>query len=471
MPNDEPAVPQICDLLIQNGRVISMNQRREIYPRGAIAINGRRIVAVGPEREVLPAWRGRRVLDAAGGIVHPGYIDSHVHTTLVNARGAFPDSLGWEGGMAFYDRWWNATEDEDEYASALHAFVEMLGNGTTCVMETGTAIEPDVVAGAMEDAGIRGLVADSWLSDVGELGHGLRRRQFDTKRCLAALGGQLKRNNYCDALVRGHVAIYGMGASSDELMLAAKAAADAGGVTFSQHQSFARGDTAADDKRYGKHPLTHYAEIGALGPNCLFTHMNIIRDDEADAVIASGMGVTWCLTSSMIWGAGGTAHGRHDELYRRGCKMALGSDSGNSALRFDLNQQGVLTVLTARDKRRERTALGPEDALAMLTISGAEAIGLQDQIGSLEVHKRADIVLRSPDTAEAQPALDELQGLVLSQGSKSVDTVLVDGRVVLRKGRHTMLDELQVHARLRESARRMLGRIDMNAPSTWPRVE
>jgi len=468
---DKVAAPRSCDLMIQNARVISMNANREIFTRGAIAISGNRIVAVGPERAVLPLWRGRRLLDAGGGIVHPGYIDTHVHTTLVNSRGAFPDSLGWKEGMEFYDRWWNATEDEDEYASALHAFIEMLGNGTTCVMETGTAIEPDVVATAMQDASIRGLVADSWMSDVGEEGHGFLRRPPNTKRCLAALGGQLKRNKDPEALVRGHVSVYGMGASSDELMLAAKAAADAGGVTFSQHQSFARRDTAADDKRFGKHPLVHYAEIGVLGPNCLFTHMNIIRDDEAEAVIASGMGITWCLTSSMIWGAGGTAHGRHDELYRRGCKVALGSDSGNSALRFDLNQQAVLTVLTARDKRRERTALGPEDALAMLTISGAKAIGLHDQIGSLEVGKRADIVLRSPDTAEAQPALDEVQSLVLSQGPKSVDTVLVDGRIVLRNGRHTLLDEMQVHARLRESARRMLGRINMNAPAAWPRVE
>ncbi len=469
--SSKPAAPQACDTIIQNARVISMNERREIFPKGAIAIAGNRIAAVGPEREVLPAWTARRVLDAQGGLVHPGYIDSHVHTTLVNSRGAFPDSMGWKDGMEFYDRWWNATEDADEYASALHAFVEMLANGTTCIMETGTAIQPDVVAGAMQDAGIRGLVADSWMSDVAEPGAGLRKRPATTQRCLAELGGQLKRNKDPDALVRGHVAVYGMGASSDELMLAAKAAADVGGVTFSQHQSFSRGDTAADEKRYGKHPLVHYAEIGALGPNCLFTHMNIIRDDEADAIIASGMGITWCLTSSMIWGAGGTAHGRHDELYKRGCKVALGSDSGNSALRFDLNQQGVLTVLTSRDKRRDRTALGPEDALTMLTIGGAKAIGRDADIGSLEVGKRADIVLRSPDSNEAQPALDEVQGLVLSHGPKSVDTVLVDGRVVVRKGRHTQLDELQVQAKVRESARRMLGRIGMNALPAWPRVE
>jgi len=462
--------PQLCDLLIQNGRVVSMNERREIFPNGAIAIDGGRIVAVGPAREVLAVWQGRRVLDAQGGIVHPGYIDSHVHTTLVNSRGAFPDSLGWKEGMEFYDRWWNETTDEDEYASALHGFVEMLGNGTTTVMETGTAIEPDVVAAAMEAAGIRGLLADSWMADVGPEGAGLRKRPFDTKRCLRELGGQLRRNREPDALIRGHVAVYGMGSSSEELTRAAKAVADAGGVTFSQHQSFARGDAKADAERFGKPALVHWAETGVLGPNCLFTHMNQLDDAEADAVIGSGMGITWCLTSSMIWGAGGTAHGRHDELYRRGCKVALGSDSGNSALRFDLNQQAVLTVLTARDKRRQRDALGPEDALAMLTIGGARAIGLGDRIGSLEAGKRADIVLRSPDTNEVQPALDEVQALVLSHGPKSVDTVLVDGRIVVRKGRHTLLDEQQVQARLRESARAMLQRIGMNAEPTWPRV-
>jgi cytosine/adenosine deaminase-related metal-dependent hydrolase len=262
-----------------------------------------------------------------------------------------------------------------------------------------------------------------------------------------------------------------MGTCSDELVLAAKDIADRAGVIFNQHQSFARSDAAADDARLGCHPLVHYAKIGALGPNCLFTHMNVIRDDELDAIRASGMAVTWCLTSSMSWGAGGTFHGRHDEMHRLGVNVGLGCDSGNSALRFDLTQQAVLAVLTAREKRLDRAALKPTDALEMLTISAARGIGLGSLIGSLEGGKRADLVVRSRDLPEAQPELEEVQSLVLSQASKSIDTVFVDGELVVRNGHSMRVDEGVVYARLRDSARRILGRVGVAAPSEWPRVD
>ena len=451
-PAKKNGAPAVCDLMIENGCILTVDGKRTIYPRGAIAISGSDIVAVGTMAAIKQAWRPLRTIDARGGIVHPGFIDTHVHTTLANSRGAFPDTLNWNDGMAFYAKWWNATEDEDEYASAHHAFIEMVKNGTTCVMETGTGFEPDVIADAMQAVGIRGLVADSWLYDIGaETGsQAITRRLPSRKRSLAIVGKQLYRNKDKQALVQGHVAVYGMGACSDELILAAKQTADSNGASFSMHQSFSRNDTDADDARLKKHPLVHFEEIGALGPNVLFTHMNYLRDDEVNPVVDSGMSITWCLTSSMIWGAGGTFHGRHDELFRRGVKVALGCDSGNSALRFDLTQQAVLTVLTTRDKHAKRDALRPEDALEMATICGAKAVGMADRIGSIEAGKQADIVIRSPECAESQPALDEVQGLILTQASKSVDTVLVNGEIVVKAGRCTRVDEQAAYAKLRE---------------------
>lgn len=104
-------------------------------------------------------------------------------------------------------------------------------------------------------------------------------------------------------------------------------------------------------------------------------------------------------------GCGGTFGGRHAELYNRGVNIALGSDSANWANRFDLGLQGYLAVLTAREKFGNRVVLAAEDALAMATINGAKAIGLDKQIGSLEPGKRADIVIRANDIAEAFPLL------------------------------------------------------------------
>lgn len=470
--NDDVTRPERCDLLIRNAVVLTMNPERLIYSPGAIAISGRTIRAVGRELDVVPRFEPVRTIDAGGAPVHPGFIDGHVHMSHVNARGAFPDTVSFEDGMRYYKDWNNSFDEEDELASAALACLEMVRNGTTCVMEAGTAIYPDQVAEVMESIGIRGLVADPWLWDNPDYPSAAEqtRTPIDRERSLSLLGQQLKRNRDPDALVRGHVSIYGIGTATDELMLAAKACADANGTTLNAHQSFAWADAEIDDQRLGKHPLVHWAEIGALGPNVLLTHMNVLRDDEIPPILESGLGITWCVTSSAIWAVGGTAHGRHDELFRRGVNVMFGSDSGNSSLRFDLTQQAVVAILTSREKRLDRRALGPAQAFEMLTIAGARAIGLDSMIGSIEPGKRADLVIRRTDIPEVQPGLDVLQGLVLSQASKSVDTVVVDGQIVVEHGHSTRVDEGAVYARMRASARKMLLRVGLDAAPEWPVV-
>src|SRR5262249_15516734 len=150
----------------------------------------------------------------------------------------------------------------DEHTSALLACLEMARNGTTCFMEAGSALEPDTVAAAAERIGIRALVADTLLWDIASWpgATGIKRAPVDRHRVLRLLGVQLRRNQQKDCLVRGHVALYGVGTASDELTLAAKECADRNGVTLNQHQSYARSDTDFDDARFDKHPLVHYAE-------------------------------------------------------------------------------------------------------------------------------------------------------------------------------------------------------------------
>ena len=228
--------------------------------------------------------------------------------------------------------------------------------------------------------------------------------------------------------MRGHIAIAGMGTASDELERAAKAAADAAGTVLNQHQSYYSVDAETDDRRHGCHAVLHLQDIGVLDDNCLFAHMNIIRDDEVEPIVGSGLSIAWCPAGSLLWGVGGTIRGRHAELYNRGANIALGSDSANWSNRFDLGLQGHLAVLTAREKSGNRKILTAEDALVMASINGAKAVGLADRIGSLEPGKRADIVVRANDIAEAFPLTDPVSQLVYSSRSKSVHTVVIDGR-------------------------------------------
>lgn len=388
-------VPQVCDLMVTNGYVLSMDAQRTVYPRGAVAIAGRRIAAVGPERELAARFAPRRVIDAAGAAVHPGFVDGHYHATLHLSRGAITDhphppaSPGEELTPNAYVAWINALDDEDEYASALMACVEMVRNGFTAFMEPGTAFEPDAVARAAEDVGIRASVADPFLwdrVDVEGMAAQIPRAPADGKRAQRRLGEQLKRNRDPDALVRAHVALYGVGSGSEELMRAGKACADAHHVALAQHQNFMAEDVEFDTARFGRHPLLHFAGQGLLGPNCTFTHMNVIHDDEMKAVIDSGLSIVWHPGNYMFYGISGEMKTRMPALFKAGTNMTFGCDVAKV---WAFGELGWLAYLVTRENG---AFLSSENILEMFTLGGARAIGWQKEIGSLEPGKRADLI-------------------------------------------------------------------------------
>ena len=458
-----------CDILVLNAYLVTMDEARSRYSDGAVAISGGRIEAIGESAEIGSRFEANRLIDARGGLVHPGFVECHLHVSLHVSRGAFPESASWEEAVQFYVDFWNAVNDEDEHAASLLACLEMVRNGTTCFMEAGTVLETACAAEASQAIGIRALLGDPILWDAGGFSSDapvVHRAAADTDRALRLLGAELARNRDPDALVRGHVALVGMGSASDELTRAAKACADAHRVVFNQHQSYASLDTADDDRRHGRHPLVHYADMGVLGSNCTFAHMNYLRDDEMAPVIDSGMSIAWCPVASMMFGVGGTLHGRHLELHRAGANLCLGSDSANWSGRFDLGTVAFVALLTQRERAETRDALLAEDVLAMSTINGAKAVGLEDRIGSLEPGKRADLVIRRADLPEAQPGLSPIQSTVYGARSKSVDQVIVDGKVIVERGHSVRVDEASVYARARGSARRVLERMGRSAPTS-----
>ena len=466
--------PRNIDLLVRNAYLITMDPERRVYRSGALAIDGADIVALGPDLEVAPHFRPARNIDAHGAPVHPGFVDNHTHVCLHNMRWAYAEiadsaSQDLREGKPF----WDLCVDEIEYAGSRLACLEMARNGTTCFLEAGTLMEPDVGAAAVEAIGIRALLGDPFVFDIeGTGGPVTERLPFNPRRAFDVLGTELKRNADPEVLVRGHVNLRGMASATDELLLEAKRLADESGTVLNQHHGYTEVDAANDDRIRGRHPLVHFREIGVLGENCTFAHMNIIRDDEVQPVVESGMSVVWCPAASMLHGVQGTFRGRHAELYRQGANVALGCDSANWSTAFDIGDQMVLGMLTARDKTGQVDALAAEDVLTMATINGAQAVGLADRLGSLEVGKRADLVIRREDLPEAQPGVDPVRSIVHSSRSKSIDTVIVNGQVIVEGGHSTRVDEKEVYARVREATRELIKRWDASplAPR-WPHID
>lgn len=472
MPDHQP---QHCDLIIKNGCLLTMDPRRTIVPRGAIAIKGHTIAAVGQQTEILRDWRAKEVIDAKGAIVHPGCVDAHLHANAQTCRGFFRGdaSKGAKGGPNYAD--WKATlTAEDENAATGLAAVEMLRHGITTFVEPGSAFEPDAVASATRQVGIRCTLAEPYLwdrTDVMAAIPGLASKSLfarvppERDRCIKLLGSQLFRNKDKDGITHGHVALYGEGTASDELYIAAKATADRESVILNNHVGFDLDLAAAMERNWGKPRFVHLAELGVLGANTTFVHMNLIRDDEVDPIVKSGLSIVWCPLAYVSRGTPLRQHTRLPEMKKRGVNVALGTDSARQSSAGDA---GFLALQLAGGAGHATVS---EDVFEMMTLGGAQAAGLAHLIGSFEVGKRADIVIRSSDAAEMMPTIDPVHQLVTVGHGPSADTVLVNGRVVLRGGRTTLADDIKLFANARASVDQIIKRLGLAPPGLWPRAE
>ncbi|BCP53500.1 N-ethylammeline chlorohydrolase [Kaistia sp. 32K] len=482
MTDTTERAPVEADTIIRHGYVITMDDESRIFEDGAVAIRDGRILAVGADAEVAARYRARRVIEARGAPVHPGFVECHLHASFQIFRGALPDQLS-EGDAfdTFESVFFNTVNDEEEYLSVLLACMEMVRNGTTCFLEAGTVLEPAMAARAAEQVGIRAILGDAFIWDQPQgFAQGmletheagcpacaaqarvrteLARAPKTREEALERMGGELARNADPDALVTGHVAILGLGTASETLMMEAKARADAAGVVLNLHQSYSPADTAADRERFGKDPLLHLHDIGFLDRNVTFGHANHLTDAECDALLDRGTSIAWAPAASMMWGHGGCFDGRHAELWRRGANIALGSDSANWSNDFDLWRQASLAVLTAREAHGDRGYLIAEDGLYMATRGGARAAGMEERIGSLEAGKRADIVIHTLDRPEMIPVTNMIRNLFYASRSKSVHTVLIDGKTILENGAFVALDERLLLTEINKAAQSLLARM------------
>ena len=443
--------PRPCDLLIRNATVITVDPERRIFAPGAIAIEDGRILDVGDDGVVGARYHAVRQLDAEGGIAHPGFVESHILISRHIAREMFEDDEEPGRTHAKYIKSLNLISSEDEFTSALLAGADMLRSGVTTFADGGAVFDTDAVARAMEIAGIRGLLADPFLWDLDEFvwSSRIKRVPCDHSSAIGRMGSQLWRNE-SPGLVRGYVALWGLSTASNALQLAAKACADTHGVAITQHQSMKQQDVQRDDARLGKAPLVHYAEIGFLGPNVALSHMNYLGIDEIEALRGTGTSVIWCPGNYLYRALPTQTSSPIPQLVARQVNVAFGTDTARA---WGFGDQPLLGFLVLRG---DGEVFPAQKLLDMATIDGAQALGLKDEIGSIEPNKLADIVLREPQLPEMHPGAHAVRNL-LSLRSKGVDTVIVNGQIVVEGGHVTRFDEVETFHVSRERVPRTDG--------------
>ena len=451
-------------ILVEHAVVVTVDAARRIFLDGSVLVDGERIVQVGRAADVRPPAPMTRVINGRGRLVLPGFVDTHVHLSEHLSRGLMPDDVPVDRYVPdWYVPLYATITPEEEAAAAQLACLEMLRTGTTTFCEAGTLFDLPAVAQAIDAIGLRAILGRwSW-----DLARGPGRLAQSTKETLRLTEEALLDVKQCaTARVSAWPLLIGFGTCSEALIRGAHALAERHGtgwgmMQFASHPLRKTADTL---------PLRDLDDWGVLGSRTKLAHMVHVDEDDIALLAQRDVKISHCPSAALKHVKGLFAHGRFAEMLEAGVTVSLGGDSANGSNHFDMLRLMYLAALVPKDAHLDPAVMPPEQVLEMATLHGARALGLGDEIGSLEPGKRADLVIFDLDQPEWRPLLDPVNTLVYSASGASVQTVMVDGRLVLDDRRVTMVDELEVLTRVERLARPYHARAGVAARPKWPMI-
>ncbi len=434
-----PAAP--VDLLIKGGTVVTMDAGRRVLEGGAVAVRGNRIVAVLLAGEALPP--ARETLDAAGQLVIPGLVNAHGHAPMSLMRGLADDLplMDWLQEVIFPAEA-RVVDADFCYWGTLLACLEMTRSGTTTFADM-YYFEGDV-ARAVDQAGMRGVLGQTVI--------GFPAPDYKTPEAALLAAEAFVTAWKGHARIVPSVAPHAFYTTSLELVRRAREITLRHGVPFQMHAR----ESDAEDERVrallGRTAISALEQAGLLGPGVLLHHVVSADADDVRLLARRGVGVSHNPESNMKLAVGVPPV---PELLAAGVAVGLGTDGAASNNDLDLFDEMDTVAKLHKLLRRDPTVLPAREVFALATLGGARALGLADQVGSLEPGKRADVVLVDVSAPEAQPLYDIYSQLVYALSGSAVRTVVVDGRVILRERRSLTLDESDVLAHAREQQARI----------------
>jgi 5-methylthioadenosine/S-adenosylhomocysteine deaminase len=460
---------QTVDTLIHNALVVTMNARREVVRDATVAMAGGRLVDVGKTAVLAERFEAPEVIDGSRFVVTPGMVNTHIHITGEPlTKGYVPEGLPFEDLIhTWLDPLLAAYTEEEERLSAQLCATEMLKSGATTFLEAGTVKYVDAVVDALVGIGIRGRVG-KFIWDKPQEPLALRRT---TAQAIDQLEQTLRdHRSVADGRIQAWVLLLGHATASDELWSSAAKMARDWDTGMNFHMSHAEGDPRRFLAEFGERPIEHLHSLGVLGDNCVVTHAVHVDDNEIALLAETGTHVAHCPSSALRCSIGMTRIGRIPELIGAGVNVAIGIDGNNASNYADMMRATYLVAGLFKDARRDPALLPAETALEMATLGGARALRAEDEIGSLEAGKRADVVLHDRARPEWTPLLDVANQLVWSADGRGVHTVFVDGQKVVDNYRMTTIDENDLYARAQAAAEVIVARSGLPDGSKWPRI-
>lgn len=417
------------DIIISNAMIVTMDEDSRIIENGAIVIIGDKIHALGTMDEILEEYSAPKIIDGRNKLVMPGLINTHTHSPMTIFRG-FADDLPLQEWL--YEHIFPVEAEfinkENVIAGSKLAMLEMLKSGTTTFNDM--YYYADEIAKVAEKAGIRAVISEGLIdyavpnSETPEQGIEYTEKMIQ---------------KWADhPLVTICVAAHAPYSSSADLIKTSKALADKYNVPFNIHVAETKKEFDQMTELYGLTPVEYLDSLGVLGENVVAAHGIHLTDRDIEIFVERGVGIAHNPECNMKLASGVAPV---PAILAKGGKVGLGTDGVASNNNLDMFDEMKIAAILHKLFNNDPTVLDAKTAIELATIRGAEVMGMDDIIGSLENGKKADMIIIDLNTPHAYPLYNIYSQIVYSLKSSDVETVIINGKIAMEQRNILNLDE------------------------------
>ena len=409
-------------LLIKNGYIVTMNASRDEFI-GDILIEDDTIKAISKEISI----ECDNVIDATGKVVIPGLIQSHVHLTQTLFRGQGDDLelMDW-----LRNKIWpleGSHTAESNYVSAKLGIAELIKGGTTSIIDMATVNHTEKIMEAIDETGFRALVGKCMM----DMGDADKRLMEETRASIDQSVALLEKwHGAAEGRITYAFAPRFVISCSEELLLEVKDLADKYDVMVHTHASENQGEIAIVEERHGQRNIDYLHSIGLTGERLVLAHCIWLSENEMKILAETGTKVAHCPSSNLKLASG---IAKIPEMLEMGINVSLAADGAPCNNNLDMFTEMRNASLIQKARLLDSTVMPAQKIFELATLGGAKAMCKEDELGSLEAGKKADVVIIEQNNIHSVPTntVNVIANLVFSTRASDVQTTIINGKVLM----------------------------------------
>lgn len=419
----------MSNLLIKNAVILTVNPKNEVIKNGGIEITDNRITTV-TQMDQLKDYQADEVIDAKGMVVMPGLVNSHTHLSMTLFRGVADDVPGINWLPIIWSIEKNINEDFC-YTGALLGCLEMIKTGTTCFADQYWYM--DKVANAVKEAGMRADLSQGIL-ELNDPDKGARELQ-------ESVAFAKEWNSCANGRITTRLGPHAIYTCSSSLLQETREAADESNVGIHIHVAEGPNEPKMVKERHGDTSIEHLNNLGFLKGDVLAAHSVFVSNRDIDIMKKTNTSVAHCPSAMMKYG---NEIAPVPDLLAKKVTVGIGTDGCGSNNNLDMIEEMRTVALVHKMLRKDSTLLPVPQLIRMSTIFGAKALDLDKDIGSIEVGKKADLIILDFKKPHLVPFHHCPSHIVYSAFGSDIETMIVDGKIIMKNREVLTLNEFEV---------------------------